>query len=112
MEHGPGGVVWSSAAVHLQVGDRLPPFVLAYVDLAGSDGAAGPRVLARVGVAAELLPGMVVAITGTDEGDIVVEPVLVSPDDCAGTSESADVVGGGGVARGPGLDDGGADRGA
>lgn len=82
--HGPGGVVWASALVHLQVGDRTPPFLLAYVDLAGSDGMPGPRVLARVVAEAELPPGTPVAITRTDGGDIVVEAVLVSPEDCGG----------------------------
>lgn len=79
--------MWSSATVRLPVGDRVPPFTLAYVDLAGSDGHAGPRVLARVGVGTELPPGTVVAITGTDGGDIVVDPIPVSPDDCAGGSD-------------------------
>lgn len=81
--------MWASALVHLQVGDRTPPFLLAYVDLAGSDGMPGPRVLARVVAEAELPPGTPVAITRTDGGDIVVEAVPVSPEDCPGTPDGA-----------------------
>lgn len=71
--------MWASTVVHLRVGDRVPPFVLAYVDLVGADGDAGPRVLATVASDRSLPPGTVVSITGTDGGDIVVEPVVVEP---------------------------------
>ncbi len=54
---GPGGIVWSSADVHLAVGHREPPFTLAQVDLDD-----GPRVLVTR-----------VRIVGTDDGDVVVE---------------------------------------
>jgi uncharacterized protein len=66
---GPGGIVWSSATVHLRVGHRPPPFTLAYVDLDG-----GPRVLARLQPDVELACGIRVQIVGTDEGDVVVSP--------------------------------------
>lgn len=65
---GPGGVVWASATVHLRVGDRTPPFTLAYVDLDD-----GPRILATVQPSVELLAGVRVRIIGTDvHGDILV----------------------------------------
>lgn len=37
------GVVWSSTLVRIPVGERTPPYALAYVDLDG-----GPRILAHV----------------------------------------------------------------
>lgn len=67
---GPNGVVWSAATVHLRVGDRTPPFVLAYVDLDG-----GPRVLARVESGEEIAAGGAVSITGEADGDLLVERV-------------------------------------
>lgn len=74
---GPGGIVWSSATVHLRVGHRSPPFTLAYVDLDH-----GPRVLVRIRPDVELKGGVRVRIIGSDEGDIVVSPV-------AGAAEEA-----------------------
>ncbi|MFK8024894.1 MAG: Zn-ribbon domain-containing OB-fold protein [Ilumatobacter sp.] len=62
---GPGGTVWSASTVHIRVGDRTPPFVLAYVDLDG-----GPRVLAHLD-GPEPNVGDSVRVTGTSEGDIV-----------------------------------------
>jgi uncharacterized OB-fold protein len=42
-ERFPGrGAVWASTLIHIRVGDLVPPYALAYVDLDG-----GPRVLAR-----------------------------------------------------------------
>lgn len=87
---GPGGTVWSSATVHLPVGDRVPPFTLVYVDLDSTDdgrpagradpaGPTGPRVLARSVTVGELEPGSMVSITGTDAGDIVVASRVASP---------------------------------
>lgn len=66
---GPGGVVWSSADVHLRVGHREPPFTLAQVDLDG-----GPRVLATLQPGGELAPGTRVEVIGVVEGDVVVGP--------------------------------------
>lgn len=40
---GPGGVVWASTVVRITVGDREPPYGLAYVNLDD-----GPRVLAHI----------------------------------------------------------------
>lgn len=74
---GPGGIVWSAATLHLRIGEREPPFVLAYVDLdtAHSPGT-GPRVLARVEPADELPAGRRVRVAGVDAlGDLVVEPL-------------------------------------
>lgn len=68
-EFGPAGTVWSAATVWLTVGDRRPPFTLAYVDLHD-----GPRVLVLVDADGEPPPGTAVEITGTDGGDIVVRP--------------------------------------
>jgi len=65
---GPGGIVWSSADVHLAVGHREPPFTLAQVDLDD-----GPRVLVTVRPTGEVPPGTRVRIVGTDDGDVVVE---------------------------------------
>ena len=42
-DFGPGGVVYAATVVRIPVGDRTPPFTLAYVDLDD-----GPRVLAHV----------------------------------------------------------------
>jgi len=42
-ERFPGrGTVWASTLIHIRVGDHVPPYALAYVDLDD-----GPRVLAR-----------------------------------------------------------------
>ena len=62
----PTGTVWSSTVVAIPVGDRRPPFGLAYVDLDD-----GPRVLAHLAAPAVLPPGTRLRITGTDRGDLV-----------------------------------------
>ena len=64
---GPDGAVWASAAVHLAVDHREPPFTLAYVDLDD-----GPRILTLVDTGAELDAGTRVRIAGAVAGDIVV----------------------------------------
>lgn len=45
VEHrfGPGGTVFASTVIRIPVGERVPPYALAYVDLDD-----GPRVLVRV----------------------------------------------------------------
>lgn len=70
---GPDGVVWSSTVVRIAVGDRTPPYTLAYVDLDG-----GPRVLAHVvgedGTAPEApIVGSRVRLSAPRDGDITVE---------------------------------------
>jgi uncharacterized OB-fold protein len=40
---GPAGTVFASTVVRIRVGDRVPPYALAYVDLDD-----GPRILAHV----------------------------------------------------------------
>lgn len=68
---GPEGVVYASTVVRIQVGDRTPPYALAYVDLDN-----GPRVLAHV--AGEPVPPAVasrVRLTKPVGGDLVVEVV-------------------------------------
>jgi len=60
------GAVWSSTVVAIPVGTRKPPFGLAYLDLDD-----GPRVLVRLAEAEVLAPGTRLAITGTDDGDLV-----------------------------------------
>lgn len=62
--------MWSSATVHLRIGDLVPPFVLAYVDVDG-----GPRVLARVVDAIEIPAGGAVRFVGDDNGDLLVAAV-------------------------------------
>jgi uncharacterized protein len=74
---GPGGAVWSSTVVRIPVGERVPPYALAYVDLDGDGdgdgaGAAGPRVLARAD--GPLPIGSRVRLVGpTADGDLHVE---------------------------------------
>lgn len=41
--YGPAGTVFAATVVRIQVGDRVPPYTLAYVDLDH-----GPRILAHV----------------------------------------------------------------
>jgi len=60
------GVVWSSTVVAIPVGERRPPFGLAYLDLDD-----GPRVLVHLAEPAVLPAGTRVRITGTDRGDLV-----------------------------------------
>jgi uncharacterized OB-fold protein len=60
------GTIWSATVVAIPVGDRRPPFALAYLDLDD-----GPRLL--VHLAAPLAPaiGSRARITGTDRGDLL-----------------------------------------
>ncbi|MEJ2890557.1 Zn-ribbon domain-containing OB-fold protein [Actinomycetospora aeridis] len=62
------GAVWSSTVVAIPVGHRRPPFGLAYVDVDD-----GPRLLTHLAEARVLPIGTRVRVTGTDEGDLVVE---------------------------------------
>lgn len=64
----PTGTVWSSSTVGIPVGNRRPPFALAYVDLDD-----GPRVLAHLATGGSVPIGTRVAITGVDDGDLVVD---------------------------------------
>lgn len=74
--HGPtaaarftaAGAVWSSTVVGIPVGERRPPFGLAYLDLDD-----GPRVLVHLAEPAVLAPGTRLRVTGTDRGDLVAE---------------------------------------
>lgn len=79
---GPGGTVWSAAAVHLPVGPREPGFVLVSVDL----DVAGPRVLLRSTGAAVPAPGERIEVTGVaDDGT---DDILCSPAAATGPDES------------------------
>ena len=68
---GPEGTVWSSTVVRIKVGERTPPYTLAYVDLRS-----GPRVLAHVG-GEESAPavGSRVRLVAPVDGDVVVEVI-------------------------------------
>ena len=78
-EFGPGGTVWSSTVVRIQVPGRTPPYALAYVDLDD-----GPRVLAHtaeqqpVGSRVRLLGPSTRHLMGHpcdgDDGDVRAEP--------------------------------------
>lgn len=70
---GPRGTVWSSADVHVAVGNHQPTYTLAYVDVDGVGGP-GPRVLAHLRPGGEVPPGTVVEIDGDDDGEIWVVP--------------------------------------
>ncbi|MBC9734312.1 OB-fold domain-containing protein [Nocardioides sp. zg-578] len=68
---GPRGVVWSSTVVRIPVGDRTPPYALAYVDLDE-----GPRILAHVaGEPVAAAVGSTVRLVAPVDGDVVVEVV-------------------------------------
>ena len=69
-DFGPTGVVWSSATVHLRIGELTPPFVLAYIDVD-----AGPRVLAQVVGGNEIPAGGLVRFTGEENGNLTVKAV-------------------------------------
>ena len=60
------GAVWSSTVVAIRVGERRPPFGLAYLDLDD-----GPRVLVHLAEPAVVPIGTRLRITGTDHGDLV-----------------------------------------
>ncbi len=69
---GPSGAVYSSTVVRIAVGDRVPPYALAYVDLDD-----GPRVLAHVSGPASSAPAVAsrVRLVQPLSGDVVVEVV-------------------------------------
>lgn len=67
---GPGATVWSATTVHIRVGDREPPFALAYVDLDD-----GPRILAHVAGPHTPSVGAAVRVVGESDGDVVVDVV-------------------------------------
>lgn len=68
---GPLGVVWSSTVVRIPVGERKPPYALAYVDLDD-----GPRILAHVlGEPVAAPVGSKVRLVAPVDGDVVVEVV-------------------------------------
>ena len=72
---GPYGRVWSSTVVHIAVGDRLPPYALAVVDLHD-----GPRVLVHLATPEMLPPGAGVKIVGlTAQGDVSVASTSDAP---------------------------------
>lgn len=58
----PTGVVWASTVIHIPVGERRPPYGLAYVDLDD-----GPRVLALQRDPSVLAPGRRVRLEATSE---------------------------------------------
>jgi uncharacterized OB-fold protein len=60
------GAAWSSTVVAIPVGERRPPFGLAYLDLDD-----GPRVLVHLAEPVVLPLGTRLRITGTDAGDLV-----------------------------------------
>ncbi|MFC4943618.1 Zn-ribbon domain-containing OB-fold protein [Pseudonocardia sp. GCM10023141] len=60
------GAAWSSTVVAIRVGDRRPPFGLAYLDLDD-----GPRVLVHLAEPAVVPIGARLRITGVDLGDLV-----------------------------------------
>ncbi len=62
------GAVWTSTVVAIPVGERRPPFGLAYLDLDD-----GPRVLVHLAEPAVVALGARLRITGTDRGDLVAE---------------------------------------
>ena len=62
------GAAWSSTVVGIRVGERRPPFGLAYLDLDD-----GPRVLVHLAEPAVVPLGTRLHITGTDLGDLVAE---------------------------------------
>ena len=69
---GPDGVVWSSTVVRIRVGDRTPPYALAYVDVDD-----GPRVLAHTTADDDqpLPVGTRVRLVPSVDGDLTVEVV-------------------------------------
>lgn len=69
---GPAGSVYASTVVRIAVGDRTPPYALAYVDLDD-----GPRVLAHVAGEDAVAPPVAsrVRLVAPRDGDLVVEVV-------------------------------------
>jgi uncharacterized protein len=64
----PTGIAWSSTVVGIPVGERRPPFGLAYLDLDD-----GPRVLVHLASPEIVALGARLRITGTDACDLVAE---------------------------------------
>ncbi len=62
----PTGTIWSATVVQIPVGERRPPFALAYLDLDD-----GPRLLVHLTKPAAPPIGARARITGTDSGDLV-----------------------------------------
>jgi uncharacterized OB-fold protein len=62
----PCGSAWSSTVVAIPVGERRPPFGIAYLDLDD-----GPRVMVHLAEPAVLPLGSRLRITGTDRGDLL-----------------------------------------
>lgn len=62
----PAGAAWSSTVVAIPVGERRPPFGIAYLDLDD-----GPRVMVHLAEPVVLPLGARLRITGTDRGDLV-----------------------------------------
>lgn len=69
---GPAGTVYASTVVRIAVGDRTPPYALAYVDLDD-----GPRILAHVAGGDGSAPPVAsrVRLVAPSDGDVVVEVV-------------------------------------
>jgi uncharacterized OB-fold protein len=62
----PLGTVWSTTVVAIPVGERRPPFALAYLDLDD-----GPRLLVHMATPDAPPIGSRARLTGTDGGDLV-----------------------------------------
>ena len=62
----PAGSAWSSTVVAIPVGERRPPFGIAYLDLDD-----GPRVMVHLAEPVVLPLGARLRITGTERGDLV-----------------------------------------
>jgi uncharacterized OB-fold protein len=62
----PAGTIWSATVVAIPVGERRPPFALAYLDLDD-----GPRLLVHLTTPGLPAIGARARITGTDAGDLV-----------------------------------------
>jgi hypothetical protein len=60
------GTIWSATVVAIPVGDRRPPFALAYLDVDD-----GPRLLVHLAEPTAPPIGTRARITGTDRGDLV-----------------------------------------
>ncbi|WP_369413861.1 Zn-ribbon domain-containing OB-fold protein [Aeromicrobium wangtongii] len=67
---GPSGTVYASTVVRIAVGNRTPPYALAYVDLDD-----GPRILAHVAGNGASAPPVAsrVRLVAPADGDVVVE---------------------------------------
>jgi uncharacterized OB-fold protein len=69
---GPGATVWASTVVRVAVGDRHPPYGVAFVDL-DADGKVGPRILAHLNDAKSVPPGTRATVCGAANGDVIVK---------------------------------------